>query len=149
MDEQRIRFKMAIDYIKSVGIVTSQRELAKALGVHEVYFSKIANGVVAMSDGLCDRLKELAPDLNTDWLRTGEGEMLIGAAEGSTPKIPVVQVAEHIKGNVGQSVNVGRKQSEENEALKAELERLHSIIDRQQEMLQKQLEIISRLAEGK
>ncbi|MBQ3635622.1 MAG: hypothetical protein II951_08420 [Bacteroidales bacterium] len=67
------------------------------------------NGVRQLSDPIINGLRSLAPDLNIDWLRTGEGEMLIGAAEGSTPKVPVVQVAEHIKGKVEQRANLGRR----------------------------------------
>jgi transcriptional regulator with XRE-family HTH domain len=162
MNEFTYRFKTLCSYLKALGL-GRQEDLAEALGVSRVHLSSVINCKYPLSDAMAEKLKKIAPNLNLDWLRTGEGEMLIGATEGSAPKIPIVQVAEHVRGNVGQSVSVGRRQPD----VTSEISRLRSVIEsqqdtirkqqdmiaqlqaQQQEMMRQQLEIISKLASGK
>ena len=70
------RYKILIRYLKSVGIVPSQKELGKLMGYNnESYFSQIINCQVDEPKDFPDKLKSLVPNLNLEWLQNGIGEM--------------------------------------------------------------------------
>jgi len=76
------RFKILIRYIKDNGLANSQKELGKSLGYNnESYFSQIVNGQVEEPKELGAKLKNLVPNLNINWLHSGDGEMIFGDNE--------------------------------------------------------------------
>lgn len=79
------RYKILVRHLKDLGVVQSQKELGRLLGYsNESYFSQIINGQVDEPKDFMEKLKKLVPDINPDWIQTGEGEMT-----GTTP--PLVQ----------------------------------------------------------
>lgn len=72
------RNKFLVQYIVSKGFASSQKELGQLLGYsNESSFSQIINEKVTYPKDFIERLKGVIPDLNEDWLLTGEGEMLV------------------------------------------------------------------------
>ena len=58
----------------------SKSEFADAIGVSNSYVMNIRSGITA---GKIAKIKEVYPELNIDWLITGDGEMLNGAIKQS------------------------------------------------------------------
>ncbi len=86
MGEQTIDCKNLKDYerltiaIRNMGV--SYTEFAKLIGVDYSGLSKKINGRQRLSVNIYKSIKA-ATDINTDWLRTGNGEMFVGRG---TPK---------------------------------------------------------------
>lgn len=71
------RFKSLIRYCKENGIVSSQKDLGVKLGYqNESSFSQVINGKVDEPKDFINRLCNLIPELNKEWLLTGEGVMI-------------------------------------------------------------------------
>lgn len=71
------RNKILIRYLISEGKVSNQRELGKKLGYNnESSFSQIINCKVPMPSKTLQNIKSLYPEIDINWLLTGEGEML-------------------------------------------------------------------------
>lgn len=80
------RNKTLVRHIISLGIASSQKDLGVKMGYeNESYFSQIVNEKVDTPKDFIRKLKEFVPDLNVDWLLTGEGGML--KTENATPRI--------------------------------------------------------------
>lgn len=61
-----------------VGIIASQKDLGAKMGyANESTISQIINEKVKEPKDFVDRLSSFVPDLNKEWLETGEGAMLI------------------------------------------------------------------------
>lgn len=76
------RYKILIRYMISVGIIASQKELGSKMGYsNEATISQIINGKVKEPKDFIERLSTFIPNLNAEWLETGEGAMLIGSQE--------------------------------------------------------------------
>lgn len=72
-----MRFKLLIDYLKNKGVIKTQKELGNKMGYsNESAFSQVINGKQNIPKDFMDKLKVLLPELNENWLLTGEGEML-------------------------------------------------------------------------
>ena len=71
------RYKILIRHAISEGIIQSQKDLGQMLGyMNESYFSQIINGKVQEPKDFIGKLCDIIPELNSDWLSTGEGDML-------------------------------------------------------------------------
>lgn len=71
------RYKIVVRYAKSAGIIKNQKDLGLKLGyTNESAFSQVLNGVVNEPKDFISRISSIIPDLNIDWLVSGEGEML-------------------------------------------------------------------------
>lgn len=78
------RYKILIRYAVSSGIAANQRELGRLLGYNnESSFSQIINEKVERPKEFISKLKSLIPNLNIDWIDTGEGDMIISAPHQS------------------------------------------------------------------
>jgi transcriptional regulator with XRE-family HTH domain len=75
--EQGLRLKKILDYLR-----INQGELADALKMDKAYLSQVVNGHRSISHSIQSRINETYPKINTHWLMTGTGEMLLK----STPK---------------------------------------------------------------
>ena len=94
------RYKILIRKMIQLGIVASQKDLGRKLGYsNESSFSQIINQKVAEPKDFVERIKSLYPELNTDWLLYGKGEM-----NGTT--IVPAEVVEEIKEEVAQEVAI-------------------------------------------
>lgn len=69
------RFARFIEYKK-----LSKRKFQESIGVSNSYIQNIASGIGAE---VLSRISKTYPDLNTDWLLTGEGDMLKPAPSSS------------------------------------------------------------------
>lgn len=69
------RFARFIEYKK-----LSKRKFQESIGVSNSYIQNIASGIGAE---VLSRISKTYPDLNTDWLLTGEGDMLKPAPSAS------------------------------------------------------------------
>ena len=71
------RRKILVRYIINNGIAQSQKDLGHKLGYsNESSFSQVINGKVKTPNDFPKKLKNLVPDLNINWLLTGEGPMI-------------------------------------------------------------------------
>ena len=97
------RFKILINYLKSLGIIESQQDLGRKMGYNNSSaFSQVINGKTQEPKLFMQKLEELYPSLNVDWLETGEGSMLKEHA--------VIQAGSHTQnangnGTITQTVN--------------------------------------------
>lgn len=86
------RNKTLVRHILNCGIASSQKDLGVKLGyANESSFSQIINEKVPYPKNFIERIIAIVPDLNTDWLLYGEGEMFI------TDTIPRIVEASIIK----------------------------------------------------
>jgi hypothetical protein len=68
------RLKQVLFLAKRYKLVSSQQDFGKQLGYsNKSYVSQIFNGQVS-SDDCVNRIGEIFPQFNTQWIRTGEGE---------------------------------------------------------------------------
>lgn len=95
------RNKSLVRYMKSVGVVLNQKDLAQKMGYNETYFSQILNLGTPEPKDFVKKLLILLPCLNVNWLLTGEGEMLI--KDGSVEQNNIV--GDNINGH---NVTVGK-----------------------------------------
>lgn len=70
------RLKILIDELKKRRIIYSQQELAEIVGISRTQFSELVTGKRKISDKAIHKITSSIPEINEDWLRTGEGEML-------------------------------------------------------------------------
>lgn len=63
----------------------NQQELAQTLEVTQPFLSSIENGRSALSRHLLTNISNHYPDINTNWLLTGVGEMLLKPLENQLP----------------------------------------------------------------
>ena len=69
------RVKAVIKRAVADGVAENQRGIAAILGYTESGLSQIINGKVPVSRSFIKKLYELYPNINEDWLLSGEGEM--------------------------------------------------------------------------
>lgn len=70
------RIKRTISYLKGIGKITSQMDLGEKLGIYDkTYLSNLVNGRASVSSFI-DKLTKLFPEIDENWLLTGEGDML-------------------------------------------------------------------------
>lgn len=70
------RIGKVVTWLKYSGYGLSNLEISKKLGYNKSAFSQILNGKVPVSSQFINKLSSANPDINKDWIRTGEGEML-------------------------------------------------------------------------
>lgn len=63
----------------------NQQELAQALEVTQPFLSSIENGKSALSRNLLTNISNGYPQINTNWLLIGAGEMLLQSFEQQVP----------------------------------------------------------------
>ena len=77
------RFK---EYLRRAGV--KQSDFLREVGKSRAYFASAGN----LSTEMLSRIVKLYPDLNAEWLLTGEGEMLKSSA-GTEPDSDVARLA--------------------------------------------------------
>ena len=70
------RFKELLAVMEHRGIIANQKDLAEKLDYNKSYFSHLVNNRVLTAD-VCKKLKGLVPDLNTEYLMSGFGTLLV------------------------------------------------------------------------
>lgn len=97
-------------------VALDKQDLAQKLGYNVSSFSQIINGRVPLSNKFVDKLIEFAPNINEEWLRTGEGEMLKVPAT-----LTVFAPTEEERKEIGESVDIKAYPAEVVEEIKAEV----------------------------
>lgn len=70
------RIKRAINWLKSQGYFSSQKEIGEKLGItNRSYLSQLVNADIPNED-FVNKFTDIAPQISAVWLLTGEGEML-------------------------------------------------------------------------
>lgn len=71
------RMKVLVRYIINNGMAENQSDLGIKMGYNNASaFSQVINGKVKTPKDFTDKFVTIVPDLNVQWLLTGEGEML-------------------------------------------------------------------------
>lgn len=74
--EENKRFTELIDYLKECGLISSYVELANMLGTNKASINDIKQGRKKLSIEIIRGMIFSYPQVNIDWLFTGEGDML-------------------------------------------------------------------------
>lgn len=73
------RIKRSINWLISQGRFASQKEIGEKLGItNRSYLSQLVN-TESPSEDFVNKFTEMAPEINPNWLLTGEGDMLVDA----------------------------------------------------------------------
>lgn len=81
------RLKIFANYLILYMKVKSNADLALKLGIAKSQFSEILSGKRKLSLDLVNKVHSVFPELNTEWVMTGEGQMLNNdAVSVSSPK---------------------------------------------------------------
>ena len=70
------RLKFLIVELRKLKKVYSQAEFAEIVGISRTQFSEIVTGKRKLSDKAIHKIVTAIPEINENWLRNGEGEML-------------------------------------------------------------------------
>ena len=90
------RLKKAFQYLKSIGTVHTQKDVAEAMGASESNVSSAFKGVEkVLTDNFLNRFARTY-GISLDWLLTGQGEMIIKKEAAGNP----------IRGNVTHIGNI-------------------------------------------
>lgn len=108
-------------------VALDKQDLAQKLGYNVSSFSQIINGRVPLSNKFVDKLIEFAPNINEEWLKTGEGEMLKVPAT-LTVFSPTDEERREIGEGVDMKVVPAEVVEEIREEIKAEIEEAESVL---------------------
>lgn len=90
------RYKILIRHLTKSGIVASQRELGQKMGYNNPSaFSQVINGKTQEPKLFTQKLKDIVPNLNLEWLENGTGSML-GEGKEETQQTANVESARYI-----------------------------------------------------
>lgn len=95
------RVREVVNELKRQRKVYSDADCARIINVEKAEFSRIMSGKRQVSQRCVENLLANFPEINEEWLRTGEGEMLNTSASASNHSIAIA--GEEIKEN---SINV-------------------------------------------
>ncbi len=147
MDE-RLRF--FIEHLKKRRVVHNFADFASEMGKTRSVISEMINGKRVISEQFVQDIANKYPQLNMDWLLTGEGEMIKSEAQQSAKGDNTIQVSGTNVDlrNINQSKgsNDDAKRIKEMEQRIAELtkdkERLQNLVDKMQAQISTLLEKI-------
>lgn len=137
------RLKILIRHLIVLGEIPNQRELGKLMGYkNESSFSQILNGKQQMPKVFLNKLKSVIPSVNTNWIETGEGEMLVN--NGCSQVVQQNQTGDNINGthvevksDSGKLLDVILQQS-------AQLTKSQEQLSKSQEQIDRLISIIER-----
>lgn len=76
------RIKIAVKTLISLGVAKNQEEIGKLLGyTNKSSFSQVLSGTVSLPTDFIDRLCKLDIRINKEWVKTGDGDILINQSE--------------------------------------------------------------------
>lgn len=92
------RIKACIKWLIGQGYANNQEEVGKLLGYsNKSSFSQVVNGKKPLPANFAERMAGISPQINAQWIRTGEGKMLKEDARQLTDadfiNIPLVPVS--------------------------------------------------------
>ena len=108
MDEKVLRLNKGFEYLRSIGMVHTQADVAKAMGASRPNVSSALKGDgKVLTDKFLKRFANAFGVLSQDWLLTGEGPMLTSDLSGSVHQqssgdnFPNVNGSGNVVGGVG------------------------------------------------
>lgn len=108
MDEKFLRLNKGFEYLRSIGMVHTQADVAKAMGASRPNVSSALKGDgKVLTDKFLKRFANAFDVLSQDWLLTGEGPMLTSDMSGSVHQqssgdnTPNVNGSGNVVGGVG------------------------------------------------
>ena len=103
------RLKIFVNHLIVNLTIKSQADFASKLGIARSQFSEILSGKRKVTEKLVNRIHNLYPLLNKEWLTNGTGEMLTG----------VIQNNEHGDNINGHSVTINKTEGDYLEVIKS------------------------------
>lgn len=98
MEKKVLRLNKGFEYLRSIGMVHTQADVAKAMGASRPNVSSALKGDgKVLTDKFLKRFANAFDVLSQDWLLTGEGPMLTSDLSGS--------VSQHSSGDNSPNVN--------------------------------------------
>ena len=91
------RLKDLIKELKRQRKILNQAELAQLANISRTQFSELVTGSRKISDRAIHKISSTFPEINEEWLRTGQGEMLKNSASAGNNSMSIA--GEEIKGN--------------------------------------------------
>lgn len=91
------RLKDLIKELKRQRKILNQAELAQLAGISRTQFSELVTGSRKISDKAIHKISSTFPEINEEWLRTGQGEMLKNSASAGNNSMSIA--GDEIKGN--------------------------------------------------
>lgn len=128
------RLREVIDTLINRGIVKSDADFANIVGRNHTYLSRVLNEKVPYSAKFSKSIVDCFPNVNGNWILTGEGDMVISGDVNIENRVNSHNVEVRASGNSNVSIN--NRGSAETQSLRAKLE----ILERQNAELQRLLE---------
>ena len=124
------RLKTAFQYLKSIGAVHTQKDVAEAMGASEPNVSSAFKGVEkVLTDKFLNRFARTY-GISLDWLLTGQGEMIIKKEAAGNPTRGNVTRIGNIKNNGGgESAELTRVIAQQAEQIKAQHEQIQNLTE--------------------
>ena len=116
------RLNDIVNFLIFSKVALDKTDLSKKLGYNASSFSQIINERVPLTDRFVNRLMEFAPNINKDWLLTGEGEMLKVPAT-----VTVYNPTQDERQEVGEALNMSVLPAEVVEEIKEEIKEEEAI----------------------
>lgn len=139
------RLKMAFQYLKSIGTVHTQKDVAEAMGASESNVSSAFKGVEkVLTDNFLNRFARTY-DISLDWLLTGQGGMIIKKNADDNPTRGNVTRIGNISGVTNSPTTVNNNGGGESADLMRVIEQQREQINAQHEQIQNLTEIIKNL----
>ncbi len=80
------RLRTFINYLVDQRRVFNIRDFGDHIGKNKSQMSNLLNGKTIISTRAADKIKKAFPELNLEWLMTGEGEMILNVAPAAAPE---------------------------------------------------------------
>lgn len=137
--------KRLIEFLAYLDV--GQNKFEKIVGLSMGYVNKVGDSI---REANLAKISAVYPDLNINWLKTGEGEMLKSGSVQSARDIKVSGDNSGVVGHVGGNVDMGdRNFAEENKRLAAENttlnEELRQLRTRNNELVDQILKLTTKL----
>lgn len=128
------RLRQSIDYLIDSREVFNDADLANQLDMHRSYLSRVLHGNKTVTPKFVEKLTKRFPQINGNWILTGEGDMVISGDVNIENRVNSHNVEVRASGNSNVSIN--NRGSAETQSLRAKLE----ILERQNAELQRLLD---------
>lgn len=139
------RLKKAFQYLKSIGTVHTQKDVAEAMGASESNVSSAFKGVEkVLTDNFLNRFARTY-GISLDWLLTGQGEMIIKKEASDNPIRGNVTRIGNISGVTNSPTSVNNNGGGESAELMRVIVQQAEQIKAQHEQIQNLTEIIKNL----
>lgn len=134
------RLKIFVNHLIVCGFAANQKGLGIKMGYsNESSFSQILNGKVDFPKNFINKLEQIFPDLNANWLHTGNGVML------KSLELSVIQPQQNNGCTQTKELTLTTYLQSENKDLKAQINELNKQIGKLEGKLEDAYELIEYL----